>query len=325
LTGLKDLSPDRPVPARAAAFIRLLVHDGDPAVGALAATIAAKMQLADAPDTAALVRQAAADAANPALSTEARLAAVLFLAASDAQPALEHLLAAWQASTPPLRASIFDAFLSRSGRVNRLLEALETERLPLATLSAGQRTRLMERADSHQRPRLEQVLSRAHPASGTDALLPYADALQGPRDTGRGAELFRLLCASCHQVGKVGTHVGPNLSQVLQRPEETLLRDILWPSETIASGYEAYTVTTTADDEFTGILLNDTPASITLRTAAGLDQVVLRKHIARLRNSSLSLMPDGFGAVLSPADCASLLSWIGGALGSETGTVPRSQ
>ena len=59
-----------------------------------------------------------------------------------------------------------------------------------------------------------------------------------------GQQVFREKCASCHQAHGLGHAVGPDLSAEFQRAEETILRDVLAPSDTISPGYVTYSVAT---------------------------------------------------------------------------------
>ena len=38
----------------------------------------------------------------------------------------------------------------------------------------------------------------------------------------KGAEVFNKNCASCHRLGGVGTHVGPDMSDTFRRTPEAL-------------------------------------------------------------------------------------------------------
>jgi putative heme-binding domain-containing protein len=54
----------------------------------------------------------------------------------------------------------------------------------------------------------------------------------------------------------------------------------------------------------------ETPNSITLRTAGGTEEVILRNDLKELAGSSLSLMPEGFEKTLTPQDLADLIAYI---------------
>ena len=56
----------------------------------------------------------------------------------------------------------------------------------------------------------------------------------------------------------------------------------------------------------------ETPASLTLRTLTGQEQVILRTNIKDLKSTGLSLMPVGFEAILPAQSMADLLKYTRG-------------
>jgi putative heme-binding domain-containing protein len=78
----------------------------------------------------------------------------------------------------------------------------------------------------------------------------------------------------------------------------------------LAAGYTTYEVQTTDGRSFTGILASESATSLTLRQAAGLEYVLLRKDIARLEALGVSLMPEALATTLEPKDLADLIAWL---------------
>ncbi len=310
LKGFKSALKPGPLADRGRTALETLLKDDDLAVRGLAGGLAMVLKPGDGKALAQAAAQAAEDSRNVRLPTERRLAAVSLLAAWDDGAVSRHLLAAWASGTPVLRAAVVDAFLLRRERMVSLVEAIEDGTLPASTLAYGQRTRVLERADSHMRSRFEAAFAAAARPDFEATYRRYAAALGGPRDPRRGGELFRKLCATCHRVKEEGTAVGPDLSVAFQRADETLLRDILAPSDAVTSSYETYTVSTRTGELLSGVLAGDSATSVTLRQAAGEERTVLRKDIAQLSTSPVSLMPDGLADSLSPKDCADLIAWL---------------
>ncbi len=310
LKGLKSALKPGPLAERGRTALEVLLKDDDLAVQGLAGGLAGVLKLGDGKALARAAARAAEDASDARLPTERRLAAVALLAAWDDAAASRHLLAAWTSGTPTVRAALVDAFLARRERMTALVEAIEDGTLPASTLASGHRTRVLERADSHLRSRFEAAFAAAAKPDFEATYLRYAAALEGPRDPRRGGEMYRKLCATCHRVKEEGTAVGPDLSLAFQRADETLLKDILAPSDALTSSYETYTVSTRAGEFISGVLTGDSATSVTLRQAAGQEQTVLRKDIAQLSTSPVSLMPDGLADSLSPSDCANLIGWL---------------
>src|SRR5262249_53129003 len=91
--------------------------------------------------------------------------------------------------------------------------------------------------------------------------------------------------------------------------EESLLKDILLPSERIRPGYETTVVELRGGGAVAGLLKEDGATSLTLAQPDGVQQVVLRKDVKGVRRLATSLMPS-FAQTLTPADLANLLAWL---------------
>src|SRR5262249_23693055 len=230
-----SLSPDAPVHGQALQLITLLGIE-TPA------------------ERRARLARAARDVGDVRLSVEARLAAVAQLADGNDPEVAEMLLAALPSSTPRVRDAILGAMLGRRDRLPALLGALEARSVPASFLSAVQRETLLAAREPAMRERAAALLK---PTSAVQVELfePYAKALEDPRDGARGEHVFRERCASCHQAHGIGHAVGPDLSAEFQRAEETIIRDVLAPGDTISPGYVTYAVATTAGQVFSGLLV----------------------------------------------------------------------
>jgi len=143
-----------------------------------------------------------------------------------------------------------------------------------------------------------------------ELLARYTSALSQQRDLAGVGVIFRDKCGKCHQAHGVGTAVGPDLTAEFQRAEETIVRDVLAPSDVISAGYVTYAVVTTDGRLFAGLLAAESATSVTLLEPGGKQQIVLRKDIEELRALLLSLMPDDLATQLSPADLANVIAWL---------------
>jgi putative membrane-bound dehydrogenase-like protein len=157
-----------------------------------------------------------------------------------------------------------------------------------------------------------------------DTFRKFVAALAGPRDLKRGHEVFVQACATCHRIGSEGYDVGPDLIGQLGMAEEGLLKDILMPNERIRPGYETTLAQMADGTAVVGILKDDGATSLTLASAGGIEQALLRKDVTGVRRLSTSLMPS-FDEALTPVDVANLLAWLRSSLHAppvhEQGTV----
>jgi len=82
------------------------------------------------------------------------------------------------------------------------------------------------------------------------------------------------------------------------------------PNQAMEERYTAYTAEMTDGEEVNGVIVAETPAALTLKTAAGTEVVVNRSRLKGLRSSGLSLMPEGLEAVVDIQGMADLLAFL---------------
>ena len=100
------------------------------------------------------------------------------------------------------------------------------------------------------------------------------------------------------------------MGSVVNKPDEAILLDILYPSGHIESEYTSYVVVTLRGRIFTGILTSDSATSIVLLRDKGLTDTVLRTDIESMTASGTSLMPSDVHKVVSPQDIADLIAYL---------------
>jgi putative heme-binding domain-containing protein len=134
-------------------------------------------------------------------------------------------------------------------------------------------------------------------------------------EVSRGKKAFDANCARCHMPRREGGRVGPDLSGINNKTKEELLTSILNPSLAIEPRFVNYIVTTKDGRMYDGIIANETPGSITLHGGSEEgDQTVLRKNVAEIRASSVSLMPEDLEKSLSKQDLADVIAYLRGGL-----------
>jgi putative membrane-bound dehydrogenase-like protein len=141
----------------------------------------------------------------------------------------------------------------------------------------------------------------------------FVAALDRPRDTHRGGQVFRQHCIACHRLGGEGLDFGPDLIGEIGGAEETMVRHLLLPAERIRPGFETTEIVTTGGDRLLGLLKTESATALTLSLPGGIEQVVLRQDAAQIRRVTRSLMPS-FADILTPAESANLIAWLRGQL-----------
>ena len=233
------------------------------------------------------------------------------LSASSDDRAGAEVLSGWGGYSPELKADVLEMIFSRENRLSSLVESLEEGEVSMGELSMRQRERLTESLDPLLVKRMAAVVARSEShRAPSHSLESFRSALGQAGNFDRGGLVFDQFCASCHQVRDRGFNVGPSLASISGKPAEALLLDIFDPNDKMDPEYLVYTVETVDRETLSGILTVDSPTSVTLKAAQGLEYAILRRDIQSLRSSSLSLMPDNFDELLTPQQLNDLLIFL---------------
>jgi putative heme-binding domain-containing protein len=109
--------------------------------------------------------------------------------------------------------------------------------------------------------------------------------------------------------------LGPDLSGISSKSKEELLKAILDPSASIEPRFVNYIVVTKDGRIYDGILGNETPGALTLRgTSDEGDITLLRRNVADIRASTISLMPDELEKTLQRQGIADVIAYLQGGL-----------
>ena len=245
-----------------------------------------------------------------------QLAAIAVLSSSDDPRVGSALLVNWPSYTPKVQTAVLEAVFSRQNRLAGLLDAIEQGDVQPSALDAIRRGQLIGNSDPAIQQRARTLLSGQGSKKGRDEVLArYVAALAQPRDPRHGKQVYEAQCSKCHQLQGQGSRVGPDLATASTRTDETIVSDVLDPSNQLTVGYQNYTVVTEDGRIFTGVLGAETATSITLRKEEGVEQTILRKDIDEMEASALSMMPEELEKEVQPQDIADLLGYFREALG----------
>ncbi len=114
-----------------------------------------------------------------------------------------------------------------------------------------------------------------------------------------GKALFTKNCAACHTLFGEGGKIGPDLTGADRKNRDWLLTQIVDPSAVIRQEYLAYIVNTKDGRTLNGLMVEQTPETVTLVDAKNVRTVLRRDQIDDLKASPISLMPE---KLLEPLD-----------------------
>ncbi|MDA1018020.1 MAG: HEAT repeat domain-containing protein, partial [Planctomycetota bacterium] len=121
----------------------------------------------------------------------------------------------------------------------------------------------------------------------------------------------RAACSVCHRIAGNGGQIGPDLTRIGQvRTTRDLTEAVLFPSATLASGFETYTVATQSGEVRTGLIRRETADAIHLVTIERVDVRVRRTEIDELAPSAVSVMPQGLDKLLTQEELVNVVSFL---------------
>ena len=209
-----------------------------------------------------------------------------------------------------MREAVLASLTSRPPLIAGLFAAIERGTIVAGELSSVRRTQLLRHADPGVRSRAEKVFRALEGGDRMAVYQSYRACLALPAEAARGRDVFLRVCSACHTHRGIGGKVGPDLTGLRHQPASALLLHILVPNYEVAPAYQALSVTSQDGRTVTGLLAADGELSLTLRTATGAEETLLRREIVSLTASGVSLMPDGLEQTVSQADMANLIAFL---------------
>ena len=216
----------------------------------------------------------------------------------------------WMRYTAQVREAVIATLTSKPKMIEVMFDGIRKGVIKAPEISSLKRTQLQKHADPVIRKAAESLF---HELEGGDRMKIYQahrELLAKPGDAARGAEVFARACSACHTHQGKGGKVGPDLTGVRNQPADALLLHILVPNYEVAPAYQTITVVTDDGRNISGWLAGETDNSVTLRTAAGTEENVLRKNITTFTASGLSLMPDGLEQTMTKDELVGLIAFL---------------
>jgi putative heme-binding domain-containing protein len=128
-------------------------------------------------------------------------------------------------------------------------------------------------------------------------------------DTRQGRLAFNAVCASCHTLYGEGAKVGPDLTGGGRDNLDYLLENIVDPSAVVTADFRMSVVELKDGRVLNGVIAAKTERTLTLKTMTE-TLTVERNEIVDIRESTLSLMPEGLLETLPPEQARDLIAYL---------------
>jgi putative membrane-bound dehydrogenase-like protein len=125
-----------------------------------------------------------------------------------------------------------------------------------------------------------------------------------------GANVFKMNCATCHQIKGEGGLIGPQLDGIGARGPERLCEDILDPNRNVDAHFHLHMLTLKDGSTLAGFLKAELGQIQLLADATGKEHRIAKKDIAKTEVSPISLMPPTFGQTMDEATFIDLLGYL---------------
>jgi putative membrane-bound dehydrogenase-like protein len=216
----------------------------------------------------------------------------------------------WEGFTEPVRTTALAKLLGTRSGTDQLIQALESDDVADWTLPVQYRNRLLRYDDESLQRRARRVIGNKKQAQPMDVFRSLKPILNTASNPATGRAVFERTCASCHTFDDVGHDVGPDLTAIASQPSEWILLTIIDPNSQRHPGYENYFIETDTLESFSGIITAESDASITLRSAYGIENTIPRASIVSMRLTGLSMMPSGLEAAMSSQELRDLIGFL---------------
>lgn len=127
----------------------------------------------------------------------------------------------------------------------------------------------------------------------------------------RGKKLFfgQATCSSCHSFGGEGKDIGPDLSNLVFRDYQSVLRDIQDPSAAINPDFVGQIVNLKDDKTLIG-MISYIKDSMVIRDITGQKTTVSQNDVKNTKAMATSLMPPGIDKALGPEKMKDLMTFL---------------
>jgi putative heme-binding domain-containing protein len=243
-----------------------------------------------------------------------QLAALEALPAYDRPALATELLQRYSKLTGRVRSRVRQTLLSRKAWASAILHEVDGGHVSAADFTAEQLRAVALHRDKELDELVRKHWGRMGVGTAEEKLAEMRrlnnDLNAGLGDAARGHEIFTRACGVCHTLFGEGGRIGPDLTQANRTDREFLLASIVDPSAAIRKEFIGYDVETGDGRTLSGVIADQRDGTLTLGLATGERLVVPQAQVASLRESAVSIMPEGLVKPLKPQELRDLFGYL---------------
>lgn len=147
--------------------------------------------------------------------------------------------------------------------------------------------------------------------AGSKKLPAMTELLAMKGDAGKGVNVFKNNCSTCHQVDGEGMDFGPKLSEIGSKlPKEGQYLAILHPDAGISFGYEGWEVKFKDGSTMAGIVSSKTETDLQMKFPGGVVQNYKMADVVSMKKMDASMMPSGLQDAMSTQELVDLIEYL---------------
>ena len=243
-----------------------------------------------------------------------RLAALNLLSRFAGEQITYQLLGLYGKMNEPLRSRTRDVLLARSTSALAFLRAIERGDFPPEEVPIDQ----LRRVALHNAAKIDAIVRKhwGNIRAGTpeEKLAEIRrinnDLRAGTGSVAAGRLVFEKRCASCHKLFGTGKEIGPDLTKANRGDRDYLLVSMVDPSSQIRKEYLSFIVVTVDGRVVTGVLAEESDATVTILGAKNERTTISRDDIEEFKASPVSLMPENILKELTPQEVRDLFRYL---------------
>ena len=250
-----------------------------------------------------------------------RIAAVGALQRHPNEEIARKLLALYPKTSGNVRAQLRSTLASRPGWATLLIEAVEQKQIQAKEIPIEQVRQIASYKNDSLNTRLQKLWGKIQadsPAEKQNTINELKLVLKPSGAAGRdakgnpveGKKLFQQTCAVCHKLFDEGNAIGPDLTGVDRKNTEFMLQNIVNPSGYIRSEFVSFEVETKDEQTFGGLIVESGANAVTIVDRNNQRHTIGRDSIKEIKESQLSLMPEGLLEALQPQQILDLFSYL---------------
>jgi putative membrane-bound dehydrogenase-like protein len=220
------------------------------------------------------------------------------------------LITAWPGLFSDERSRVSATLMQRSTWLNTFMVALENNQIKPRDLDAATIQQLKTHEDAGIRDRATKLTGASQNVKRKEVADKYLKDFPQTADSERGGKMFKEHCATCHLGKDDSAALGAALTGLNHWTNVQWVNAVMDPNLAVEPRYLQYKVLTTEGQVFVGVIERRTANSVRIAAADGRRVEIENRDIETIRDSEVSMMPEGFEEKLQPQDLADIVAYL---------------